>query len=338
MTLKRIKVGLCGLGRLGKLYAQYLAHTVPEIRLTAVADPDAARLAQVASETEARPYNDPLTMMDDKQVEAVVIVTPTVTHKTLIEAAAARSKPIFCEKPLSLTLAEAEAVRQIVEGSGIFFQMGFQRRYDKGFAEAKRKLEEGVIGRPVVFKSTSRDPYLPSLEYVHPKNSGGLLIDMAVHDFDVARWMMGEVKSIHALGATLVYKELDTIGDIDNAIVSLTFENKGLGVVDVTRNGLYGYDISADILGTEGTLRVGYLQETPLLVMKKNNVSHDTVPFFPERFGAAYVAQLGDFARNLLEDRPSPVTIGDGIAALRIAVAATRSYQTETTVEVASVQ
>ena len=338
MAKRRIAVGLCGLGRLGKLYAHHLAFSIPEIRLAAVADTDPKRLEETASQTGARPYRDPAALMDDPETDAVVIVTPTVTHRGLIEAAAARSKPIFCEKPLSLTLEEAETVRQIVERSGIYFQMGFMRRFDRGFREAKKKLTEGVVGRPVVFKSTSRDPYLPSLDYVHPKNSGGLFIDMGVHDFDLARWLMGEVRSVHAVGAVLVYRELEALGDIDNAIATLTFADGALGVVDLTRNGLYGYDIAADILGTEGTLRAGYLQETPLLVMKKNSVTHDTVPFFPERFGAAYVEQLRDFAQNLLEGRPPPVTLEDGIAALRIAVAATRSYQTETTVGVAAIK
>ncbi len=337
MKKRRIKVGLCGLGRLGKIYAQHLAYSIPEIELAAVADLDPTRLQAVASETDARPYSDPFALMDDNEVGAVVIATPAIAHPSLVLAAADRGKPIFCEKPLALNLEQAEQMRRHVEKSGVFFQMGFIRRFEKGFREAKRKLDAGVIGRAVVFKSTSRDPYLPPLDYVHPSNSGGLFIDMGIHDFDVARWMMGEVKTVHSTGATLVYRALDSIGDIDNAITTLTFADGSLGVVDITRNGLYGYDIITDILGTEGTLRVGYLRETPLLVMKKNNVSHDTVPFFPERFGTAYVDQLRNFGRNLVEDRPPPVTIRDGVEALRIAAAATRSHQNGETVTVASV-
>lgn len=284
-----------------------------------------------------RSYPCASALLEDREVDAVVIVTPTNTHKEMVQAALDGKKPIFCEKPLALSLRESAEIQQAVEKSGAFFQMGFMRRFDKGFREAKKKIDEGVIGRPVVFKSMSRDPDLPSIEYVHPKNSGGLFIDMGVHDFDLARWLVGEVKSIHAVGGTLVYPELNAIGDIDNAIATLTFANGSLGVVDLSRNGLYGYDIAADLLGTKGTLRVGYLQETPLLVMTKNNVSHDVVPFFPERFGEAYLSQLENFAQNLLHDRPPPVTISDGIEALRISIAATRSCQTGETVEVASI-
>ena len=140
-----------------------------------------------------------------------------------------------------------------------------------------------------MFKSTSRDPFRPSLEYANPKSSGGMLIDMGIHDFDLARWFMGEVRTVSAIGATIAYPELATVGDIDNAIASLTFASGKLGVVDLSRSGIYGYDISTEILGSEGTVRIGYLRETPLMVMTKNRgVSHDTVPYFMERFRDAY--------------------------------------------------
>jgi predicted dehydrogenase len=149
-----------------------------------------------------------------------------------------------------------------------------------------------------------------------------MIMDMGIHDFDLARWFMGEVKSVSAVGGTLAYPELKTVGDLDNAIVSLVFADDALGVVDLSRNGIYGYDISTELLGTAGTLRIGYLRETPLLVMTKNSVAHDTVPYFMERFATAYTAQLQDFARHVLEGRPPSITIDDGIAAIRVALAA----------------
>ena len=136
---------------------------------------------------------------------------------------------------------------------------------------------------------------------------------------------LDEVKSVTAVGGTLAYPELKTVGDIDNAIVSLVFSDDRIGVVDLSRNGIYGYDISTELLGTEGTLRVGYIRETPLLVMTKNSVAHDTVPYFMERFAQAYTIQLQDFARNVIEGRPATLTIDDGIAAIRIALAAERA-------------
>lgn len=336
--MRRLRVGLIGLGRLGRVYARDLATRIPETRLTAVADVDAGLAAEVAGEFDvARSSPDPLSVLDDPEVEAAVIVSPTHTHAALTLAAAGRRKPVFCEKPPALSLAETMAMKQAVERAGSFFQMGLMRRFDAGYAAARRQLADGVVGVPVLFKSTSRDPYRTSLEYANPKSSGGMLLDMGIHDFDLARWFMGEVAAVHTVAGALAYPELETVGDIDNAVVSLRFADGRLGVVDLSRNGVYGYDISTELLGTEGTLRIGYLRETPLLVMKKNQVSHDTVPHFMERFAAAYTAQLQDFARNVLEGRPAPVTIDDGIGALRIALAARRSHETGRPVEVASV-
>jgi scyllo-inositol 2-dehydrogenase (NAD+) len=205
--------------------------------------------------------------------------------------------------------------------------MGFMRRFDAGYAAAKKQIDEGRIGMPLVFKSTSRDPFRPSLEYANPKSSGGMLIDMGIHDFDLARWFMGEVRTVSVIGATIAYPELATVGDIDNAVASLVFENGKLGVVDLTRSGIYGYDISTEILGLEGTIRVGYLRETPVMLLTKNSVAHDTVPYFMERFRDAYTTQLQNFAQNVLHDRTPPITIDDGLEALRIAVAATRACE-----------
>ena len=336
MARTKINLGLIGLGRLGQLYAEYMAYAVPQVLLVAVSDTDAARARGIADALGVRQYTAPGALIDDQQVDAVAIVTPTRTHFDLVKSAAERKKAIFCEKPLSLSLTEAAEMKRVIERTGVFFQMGFMRRFDKGFSEAKKEIEQGTIGKPLVFRAISRDPYLPSLEYAHPDNSGGLFVDMGVHDYDMARWLMGEIESVHSTAGTLVHPELQAIGDFDNAIVSFTFANGSLGAVDLSRNGVYGYDISADILGTEGTLRVGYLRETPLLVMTKNNVSHDTVPFFPERFGQAYVAQLKNFGENLLGDQPPPVTIEDGIEALRAAIAATDSCRNGQTVRVSS--
>jgi predicted dehydrogenase len=239
-----------------------------------------------------------------------------------------KKKPTFCEKPPALSLGETLEMKRAIEKSGAFFQMGFMRRFDPGYVAAKQRLLAGEIGTAVLFKSSSRDPHRTTLEYANPKSSGGMLLDMGIHDFDLARFFMGEVAQAHALAGTLAYPELKSVGDLDNAVVSLRFASGNLGVVDLSRNGIYGYDIQSELLGTEGTLRIGYLRETPLFVMKKNNVSHDTVPYFMERFAHAYTAQLQNFAQNVLQGRPAPITIDDGLAAIKIALAAQRSHET----------
>jgi len=334
----KLTVGLIGCGRLGRIYARDLSSRIAETRLAAIADsnPDVARDA--AAEFGTRAVADAGDLFHDPSIDAVVIVSPTHTHKDLVIAAAAARKPAFCEKPLALSLEDCEQMQSAVERGGSFFQMGFMRRFDPGYVAAKRHLDEGRIGRAVVFKSTSRDPYPPSLEYANPASSGGMLVDMGIHDFDLARWFMGDVASISAVGGVLAYPELASVGDIDNAIATLTFVDGRLGVIDLTRNGVYGYDISTELLGTEGTVRIGYLRETPVLTMTRNSVTHDTVPYFMERFERAYTLQLQNFAENVQHQRPAPITIEDGIEALRVALAATEAYRVGKAVTVKNVQ
>jgi inositol 2-dehydrogenase len=335
----RLAVGLIGAGRLGRVYARDLASRIAETKLVAIADPAAAVAAEVAAEFDvAKHYADALALIDDPAVDAIVIVSPTHTHRELVIAAASRGKPAFCEKPPALSLEEVAEMQEAVSSSGMFLQMGFMRRFDAGYASAKKQIDEGRIGTPLVFKSTSRDPFRPSLEYANPKSSGGMLLDMGIHDFDLARWFMGEVRTVSTIGATIAYPELATVGDIDNAVASLTFTSGKLGVIDLSRSGIYGYDISTEILGLEGTLRIGYLRETPVMLMTRNSVAHDTVPYFMERFRDAYTAQLQNFAQNVQQGRPAPITIEDGLEALRIGVAATRAHETGRSVVVSAIK
>ncbi len=322
----KLNLALVGTGRMGIAYARYLANRVPGAALYAVADVRADVAESVRAEFgAARAVADYRDLLGDPNVDAVVVMTPTKLHKDVVIDAARAKKAIFCEKPLSLDLAEAEAMNDAVAKSGVFFQLGFMRRFDAGYAAAKKKIAEGAIGKPCVFKSSSKDKARPSVDYLRPENSGGLFIDMGIHDFDLARWFMGDVTSVHSVGGVLAYPEMDGIGDWDNAIATLRFANGCIGSVSLSRNGVYGYGIHTEILGTEGTLQIGYDRETPVLVMKDNVIAHDTVPGFYERFENAYIVQLQDFVQNLLLRRPPPITCADGIAAQKIALAATRS-------------
>jgi scyllo-inositol 2-dehydrogenase (NAD+) len=334
----RLKVGVVGVGRLGRVYVRDLAGRIPETTVVAVADTNRALAEQIAAEFDVpKAYGSAQDLIDDRDVDAVVIVTPTHTHKEIVVAAAQSKKPTFCEKPPAISLAECAAMEEAVNKSGAFFQMGFMRRFDPGYAAAKEKITQGAIGKPVVFKSTSRDPFRPSLEYANPVSSGGILVDMGIHDFDLARWFMGEVETVSAVGAVLAYPEMASISDNDNAIATLVFADGRLGVIDLTRNGVYGYDISTELLGDGGTVRVGYLRETPIFTMTKNSIAHDTVPYFMERFERAYTLQLQNFAQNVLQNRPPAIVISDGVEALRVALAATTACRTGQPVRVQSI-
>lgn len=334
----KLGIGVIGVGRLGGAYARYFAGRISRARLVAVSDIVESTLTTIADDLGvSKRYSNYQELIADKEVEAVVIVSPTSAHKEMVFEAAKHGKAIFCEKPLSIFLDAAIEMARVVDQSGIFFQMGFMRRFDKGYLAAKQKIDQGGIGKPVVFKSSSRDPFRPSLEYLDPAHSGGLMIDCGIHDLDLARWFMGDVSSVYTIGGTLAYPEMKEINDIDNAITSLYFASGALGVVDQSRNGVYGYDIRTEILGTEGTLKIGYLRETPILVMTKEGITHDTVPYFHERFEQAYINQLQDFVDNVLEGRPPSVTSADGVEALRVSAAATLSHKENRPVTVESV-
>jgi predicted dehydrogenase len=204
----------------------------------------------------------------------------------------------------------------------------------RGIRGAKKLIDGSRIGTPLLFKATSRDRIRPSLEFANPWTSGGMIVDMGIHDFDLARWFMGDVTAVSAIGAAVAYPELGALGDIDTAVVCLTFSSGNLGVFDLTRSGIYAYDITTEILGLAGTIRLGYLRETPIMTADQG-VSHDTVPGFTQRFRDAYVIQLQNFAQNVLHEREPPIAVDDGFAALRIALAASMASTTGTTIALA---
>jgi inositol 2-dehydrogenase len=316
---------------MGKVFAHTLAFTVSEADLIAIADLDERAAEEAARRFHAAAhYGDYRRLLDRSDIQAVVIATPTGTHQEIIKAAAAAGKHIFTEKPLAQDLPGCDdaisAVEQATERAGIKFQVGFMRRFDPAYAMARKKIDEGLIGQPVMFKATSRDPRRTSLEFARRENSGGMILDMGVHDFDLARWLMGtEVERVQTEGSCAVFPELKEVGDIDNAVVNLRFVNGAVGNIDLSRNAVYGYDIRTEVLGSEGGLLMGRWQQTSTLMMTRNGITHDTVPYFMERFGEAYAEEIRDFVGCILQDRPPAVSGKDARAATAIGVAATLS-------------
>jgi scyllo-inositol 2-dehydrogenase (NAD+) len=321
--MKPLGIGVIGLGRMGRVYAGFVAAQLHSATLVAVSDPQESVLAQYSG---VETYQDYRALLANASVQAVIVTTPTHTHREVVTAAAEAGKAIFCEKPTALTLRETDVMLDAVQKAGVPFQVGFMRRFDRAYVEAKRQIDAGVIGQPVTVRSISRDPFRTSLEYANPAVSGGLIVDMGIHDFDVVRWLMDDdVARVYTETASLVYPELTTVGDVDNAQIVLRFAKGGVGNIEVSRTARYGYDIRAEVVGTEGTLQVGYLQETAVLTMTSAGVRHDVVPHFPQRFGPAYTAQIASFADCVREGKPPLVTAADARAALQSAIAATRS-------------
>lgn len=328
----KLPVGVIGLGRMGQIYARHIAHS-SRARIVCISDVIADRAQALADELGIEPAagrpawtTDYRELLADRAIEAVFVTSPTSTHREVVVAAAAEGKAIFCEKPISLTLPDTDEMIAALDRSGVFFQAGFMRRFDNGYLAAKKQIDAGVIGKPVTFKSIGRDPFCPDLNYARPAVSGGLILDMAIHDFDLGRWLMGdEVQRVHTEGGTLAFPQLNTVGDIDNAVVNMRFSQGALGNVEVSRNALYGYDIRTEVLGTQGAVNIGYYQQTPLLTLTTAGIHHDMVPYIIERFGSAYAAQTGDFIDRAIEGRPPAVTTHDAREALVIGLAATRS-------------
>lgn len=322
-----LNIGLIGAGRMGKVFAHTLAFTVPEVNLAAVADLDES----TARETAAR-YHIPAFFTDYRKMlalpdlQAVVITTPTSAHLECVQAAAEAGKHIFCEKPLAQTLTDCDRAISSADSAGVKLMVGFMRRFDAAYRMAKDKIDEGLIGKPVIFKSVGRDPKRTRLEFARRQNSGGLILDMGIHDFDLARWLMSsEVERVHSEGGCLVYPELESVGDIDNAVINLKFAGGAVGNVDVSRNAVYGYDIRTEVLGSEGGLMIGRMQMTDTLILTRQGVVHDTIPYFMERFGDAYAQEIREFVGCILENRPPAITGNDARAATAIGVAATLS-------------
>ena len=286
-----IGVAFLGVGRMGETHLRNL-NGLSRVKVVVVADPrrEAAERGKVLCGAEEA-LTDVEKAIDHRAVDAVVIVTPTDTHARLLEAAAHAGKAVFSEKPIALDLAETARVVNIIQKRGIPVQLGFMRRFDPGYARAKQKIEAGELGRIELFRALSRDTYPPSLEFL--LGSGGIFLDMAVHDLDLARFLVGEVEEVQAWGTVLVDEKFSRANDADTAVTLLRFVNGALGVVETSRHSNWGYDIRTEVAGAIGKVVVEAPQKTPLLFARDFGSSFDHFENFPDRFEAAYRFGIG---------------------------------------------
>ena len=268
-------------------------------------------------------------------VEAVIIVTPTNTHAQLIQMAAKAGKAIWCEKPIALTLAETQKTLEVVKQAGVPCQIGFQRRYDPGYIRAKELIEEGKLGKIESFRALGRDTYLPNPQALRP--SGGTFLDMTVHDFDLARYLIGEVEEISAWGAVLAHQMFADAEDCDTAVCMLRFESGVLGVVESARHSNWGYDIRTEIAGSEGKVVIEAPHKTPLQHFTGFQNHIDVYVNFPDRFEQAYRNQLVAFFDALLQGNPPTPGPEDALETLRLCLAAKKSWQENRPVKVREV-
>lgn len=314
-----LTIGVIGAGRIGQLHIDYLRKH-PKIRIKWLSDINCDKLADwiVENGIEKR-TKDHKDILNDPEVDAVVICSPTDTHVDIIKAACEKGKHIFCEKPISLTLSESVEAVKAVEKAGVKLQMGFNRRFDRNFSTLQKALKERALGEIQSLRITSRDPAPPPIEYV--KHSGGLFMDMSIHDFDMARYLMqSDVVEVYAKGGALVNPELEEIGDIDTAIVTLTFENGALCVIENCRRSVYGYDQRVEVLGDKGSISVGNENTNTLTFAYADGIKQENPPFFfLERYKQAYEIEMNAFIDSILNNKEVLCSIIDGLKAQEIA-------------------
>jgi inositol 2-dehydrogenase len=326
--MKKLGMGVIGVGTLGKRHAENVRRAIPAARLIAVADADAARAKQVAAELEIEHhYASWEALLERKDIDAIVVAAPSRFHAPVTRAAAAAGKHIFCEKPPALSMEEAESAASAVAKAGVQFQIGFMRRYDPPYAKAKNLIDAGDIGNPVLIKCIGRDRQPPPRTFFQDGINGTLFLDAMIHEFDLARWLMkDEVVEVHSFGSVLSCPELTEFRDVDSAVVNLRFERGGIGNAECHRKSNYGYDIRTEIIGSNGAIQIGYLRQTAQLLLMSAGASHDVVDHWTVRFADAYRNELQDFVDSVLAGKPAQVTAQDGLHALAISIAAERSY------------
>lgn len=336
MAANTLNFGLIGAGRIGKLHAENMVTRLRNVTLRGIADVNGAAAREVASQFGVEcAVEDYHKILDDKDIHAVAVCSATQTHAQIIQEAAARGKHIFCEKPIDLEVGRVRDALSAVEKAGVKLQVGFNRRFDPSFAKVREMVSSGKIGTPHILRITSRDPAPPPLEYV--KVSGGIFLDMSIHDFDMTRFLSGsEVEEVYAVGANLVNPEIGKAGDVDTCIITMRLKNGMLATIDNSRQAIYGYDQRVEVFGAGGMVTVSNRTPDHHICFNAEGV-HSAKPqyFFLERYQESYVAELQQFVECVLEDRPTPVSGRDGLAPLLIGLAAKKSLQEHRPVQIA---
>ncbi|MEM5500849.1 inositol 2-dehydrogenase [Ahrensia kielensis] len=327
-----LKVGLLGAGRIGQVHAVNIAGNARST-LVAVADVNQEAAEKLASDHQCE-VRSVESILADPAIDAVLIASSTDTHSDLIEAATAAGKAVLCEKPVDLSLQRAKACLSTVSATGKPVMIGFNRRFDPNFAAVRKAFATGEIGKAELLSVTSFDPAPPPVSYI--KVSGGLFRDMMIHDFDMANFLMGKRPiTIRAVGSSIVDPEIGKAGDVDTAVVTMTYDDGRIAVIKNSRRAAFGYDQRVELLGSEGLLQVqNMLENTMVKSTAAGVVSAKPTYFFLERYMPAYIAEWEAFVSAVLDGADIPVTLEDGVAALAMAEAATESFKSGSAVEV----
>lgn len=336
--MKKLNVGIIGAGRIGQVHAKSITYHIPQAKIVAISDiyyEGAKRVAESLGIPNA--YEDYHEILNNPEIDAVLICSSTDTHANIAVEAAEAGKHIFCEKPVDLTVAKIKKVIAAVEKAGVKLQIGFNRRYDHNFAEIKRLANDGKLGKLQTIKITSRDPEPPSIDYV--KVSGGIFLDMTVHDFDMARFIGGEVEEVYANAAVTVDEAIGEAGDVDTALIALKFKNGAIGVIDNCRKACYGYDQRLEVFGTGGQASAANDTPTNVSYINENgNMTDKPLYFFLERYMQSFTDEMTEFINAVQNDEQTKTTVNDGLEALRLGLAAKLSVKEHRPVKLSEIE
>jgi myo-inositol 2-dehydrogenase/D-chiro-inositol 1-dehydrogenase len=331
----KIKTGVIGAGRIGRLHAENIVNNIRGAEIKAIADINTENVKEWANELGINNvYDDYRRIIADPEIEAVLICSSTDTHAQIIIEAANAGKHIFCEKPIDFSIDRIYEALDAVDKNGVKLQIGFNRRFDHNFKKVRDLVKEGEIGTPHIIRITSRDPEPPPIEYV--KRSGGIFLDMTIHDFDMARYLSGsDVVEVYTNAAVLVDPAIGEAGDADTAVISLKFANGAIGVIDNSRKAAYGYDQRVEVFGSEGCVTVSNDTPTSAVISTQSGVISDKPKyFFLERYQDSFVTEMRAFFDSIINDSEPPVNGVDGLKPILIALAAKESYETGRPVKV----
>ena len=327
MSTTNLCVGIIGAGRIGRVHAESLAFRLPEVRTLAIADVNREAAQAVAARCGIPTVTESsASVFANSEIEAVLICSSTNTHADLIVQAAQAGKHIFCEKPIAHRLDQIDRALAAVEEAGVKLQIGFNRRFDANFARVRQAVVSGEIGTPRLMHIISRDPAPPPLSYI--RVSGGMFMDMTIHDFDMARFLIGdEVEEVYTAGGVMVDPEIGGAGDLDTAVIVLRFRNGVIGTIDNCRQAAYGYDQRVEILGSEGKIATDNCYPNQAEVSTGKAVRKDLpLNFFMDRYTESFTSELRSFVAAVRENRPTAVTGIDGRIPVVIGLAARKSY------------
>lgn len=334
-----INVGIIGAGRIGKVHCESIMRYVKNATVKAVADPflNDETIAWAKGLGIEEFYTDYHKILEDNDIQAVLICSSTDTHSTISLEAIAAGKHIFCEKPIDHDVNKILEVKAALENSNVKYQVGFNRRFDHNFKAARKAVEGGQIGDLNILKVCSRDPGAPPVSYI--KVSGGIFLDMTIHDFDMVRFMSGsEVEEVFAYGAVLVDPAIGEAGDIDTAVISMKLANGAIAVIDNCRRASYGYDQRVEAFGSLGQVAIGNDSESTAVISDANGVRGEVpLNFFLERYMGAYVEEITEFIDCIVNDKEVSVGLDCGLQPVLIGLAAKKSLVTGIPVKIADI-